>query len=859
MAGAAGLAYAGAIRPAMEFESAFAGVKKTVEATPEQLLAIQNGIREMATEIPMGTTEIAALAEAAGQLGIQTDNILSFSRVMADLGVATNLTGEEAASSLARFANITGMSQGDFDRLGSTIVALGNNLATTEADIVAMAMRLAGAGSQVGLTEAEILAFAGALSSVGIEAEAGGSAFSKVMVQMQLAAETGGEKLRSFARVAGVSAKDFKKAFKEDAAAAMQLFINGLGDTKRLGASAIKVLDDMDIKEVRMRDALLRAAGAQDIFAESVALGTRTWEENNALANEAQQRYATTESALAMMKNAFNDISITLGDMLLPKFAELVRQASGAAKKIKVFVEENKETIATVAKVAAGLLAAKAAFLSVKLVILQAKGAFLAAKSAMLVLNMAMAANPIGAVVLAVAALIAVFAYLYKNFDSFGEFVGGIKEKVGVFAEKARDIIDNLIAKLPELFEAFKNIMGSVIEAVSEALPELLDAGKGILTSIIDGISEILPQLTEIAIGLTGTIARAIVERLPQVIDAGMRILDSILEGIKTTVPKLLSAAAGLVASLIGRIAENMPAIIDVGIQVLDSVISGIATAIPKLLETALVLISSFLRTVAENLPQIIDAGVGMLKSLLDGIIQYLPTLLSRVVGLIADVVRLFIEHGPDLVGIGVEIIKSIISGITQAIPLLLGALPKVLDAITGAFGELGGKLSDIVSGAGQAIKGVFASGGETSDGATKGTARRKGTATPHFEKGSSYTPDTFIAGDVGGKGGELVTNARGYQVFTAAQTNEILGNINRARAINSALPPVSNSDTGRMPTPQARGGGFVIEYSPTIYVNGDKPGDLEEKLRANNESLLRMFEEFLRKQRDNERRMSYA
>lgn len=306
-----------AIKASVDFESAFAGVKKTVDGTPAQLNKIRAEIRQMSREIPSSANEISKVAEAAGQLGIQTDSITKFSRVIIDLNNSTNLVGEEGATQLARFANITRMSQKDFDRLGSTIVALGNNSATTESEIVAMGMRIAAAGKQVGLSEAKIMGFAAALSSVGIEAEAGGTAFSKLMVQMQLAIETG-EGLKDFAKVAGMSSEKFKKHFKEDAAGALIAFIKGLSESEKKGQSAIKVLDEMGINEVRLRDAVLRAASASELFNGTIAIGNKAWEENTALSKEAAQRYETVASKWQIFKNNLTDLGISFGDKVLP-------------------------------------------------------------------------------------------------------------------------------------------------------------------------------------------------------------------------------------------------------------------------------------------------------------------------------------------------------------------------------------------------------------------------------------------------------------------------------------------------------------------------------------------------------------
>lgn len=311
-------------KTAIDFDDAFTGVEKTVDGTDEQLAALRQGIRDMAKEIPSSTTEISGVAEAAGQLGIKTEDVLSFTRVMIDLGNATNLSAEEAASALAKFANITKMSASNYSNLGSVIVALGNNFATTEADIVSMATRLASTGELTGLTEAQIMALATAMSSVGIEAEAGGSAMSKLLKNIQMAVETGGNDLKDFAKVAGMSTKEFKKAFQEDAVGALSKFISGLNDTKRNGKSAIAVLDDMGLTEVRLSNTILSLASSGDLLNEAVTLANSSWEENNALTNEASKRYENLKSKISITLNKVSDMGITLGNRLMPSIDKVL-------------------------------------------------------------------------------------------------------------------------------------------------------------------------------------------------------------------------------------------------------------------------------------------------------------------------------------------------------------------------------------------------------------------------------------------------------------------------------------------------------------------------------------------------------
>lgn len=312
-------------KAAIDFESSFAGVVKTVNGSPEQLNRIRQGFLDLSTQIPVSANELAKIGEVAGQLGIKTENILDFTKTIADLGATTNLSAEEGATSLAQFMAVMGTSQGNIRNLGSSIVELGNNFATNERSIVEMAQRLSGMGKQTNMAEADVLGLAAALSTVGIEAEAGGSAMTQVMNKMQNAVASGGDSLQKFSSAAGVSANEFAEAFKARPVEALQLLLKGLNEVKENGGNVNDVLSGLGITGIREADAIKRLAGAlngDSGLGKALDIANKGWKENNALTKEAAIRYQTSASKLKMAKNEIQKMAIEMGSQLLPKLAQ---------------------------------------------------------------------------------------------------------------------------------------------------------------------------------------------------------------------------------------------------------------------------------------------------------------------------------------------------------------------------------------------------------------------------------------------------------------------------------------------------------------------------------------------------------
>lgn len=333
---------------AIDFEDSFAGVKKTVDATPEQLSKIKQGIIDLSTTgidgrgaIPQTTTELNELAAAGGQLGISQENIIDFTEVMAQMGSATNLVGEEGAATLARFQNVMGVGQNEIRNIGSAIVDLGNHSATTESEIAEMALRMGKYGSSVRMSAADVLGYSAALSSLGIEAQMGGSAIGRTWLSIETAVASGGEGLTKFAKYSGKSAEEFKEQWNTDSSGAFNGLLKGLQSAENLTVA----LDDLGINNTQDIQAMMALVNGYDLVTESVNRSNTAYQENTALQEEFNAKNETTASKLANTKNNIIEAARSIGETMLPSIQDASTTVADFAKGLSQMSDEQKRTV----------------------------------------------------------------------------------------------------------------------------------------------------------------------------------------------------------------------------------------------------------------------------------------------------------------------------------------------------------------------------------------------------------------------------------------------------------------------------------------------------------------------------------
>lgn len=551
-------------KAAIDTETAFTGVAKTTDFVGNEFEEFKDKIFELSERLPATAVEIAGVAEAAGQLGIEKKNLVDFTETMIKLGDTTNLTADEASSALAKFANITQMPQEQFERLGSTIVALGNSLATTEADIVAMGTRIASAGSQAGMSEAQIMSFAGALSSVGISAEAGGTAFSKFTNELTLAVQTGSGKLSQFASVAGMSAEQFKKAYEQDAANAIAKFIEGLANAEKQGKSAVQIIEELGIKDSSLKDTLLRAAGASDVFTQALQTGTKAFEENTALSAEADKKYQTLESRLKILKNKFTELAVEIGNALTPYIDKAIDLIGNLTDTIKDLDENQIDALVKFGVALAGIGPALKAISGCmgaikvlkELKALMTGGAIVAGAGGAVAGVGGMAAmGPAGLALGAAALGTGLIAVLVSNKEKIATWLQEQKESINQSYQTFEKSTDDFVKRTSDKLQQWIQTQGKNITEFFKNLPQKIDSG---LKVVSDNVQEFCLNIVSKISDAFSSILSPVKDALSRFKDYVSNGLNSAKDAVKNKMSEMVNTTKQKLTEMINK-AKEMP------------------------------------------------------------------------------------------------------------------------------------------------------------------------------------------------------------------------------------------------------------------------------------------------------------
>lgn len=477
-----------------------------------------------------------------------------------------------------------------------------------------------------------------------------------------------------------------------------------------------------------------------------------------------------------------------------------------------------------------------------------------------------------------VTAIITVVQLLRNHFDEVRDAIGRI------FGEGGLAVFDKIVSVVTMVGETIKSVFSDGNLAIARDKIEEIFGSKG--TAVFDGFMNVVKAVQRTIGTLVGFITEHIVPVAEQILSVIVtNVIPGILNGIQAAAPvimQIVQSIADFIAGImpvigefiagimpvIGEIitfiqayvlpviqevfnfivAEVLPFIVQ-GIQTLGSIITTVLSAVLPVVQTVFQTIWSIIQPIMQQILTVVQAVLPVVLSIFQNVFSTVGNLINAMQqalsGLIQFITGVFTGNWSQ----AWEGIKTIFSGVWDAIlSICKGVVNGIISAVNGVIRGLNSlKVPDWVPGIGG--KGINIP------------------EIPQLAVGSRNTPDTFIAGE---KGPELITNAPGRTVYTAAQTQQIMERSRSAAA--SVAGVVEPHRFPAMATPQLQavrapevataggGGGFTITLhnSNTIVVNGDRPDDLEAKLEENNQKILREFEEAIRKKEDDERRSDY-
>lgn len=354
---ALGASLAAPINSAMKFESAMADVKKVVDfSTADGFQKMSDSLKELSRTIPLTVEGLAQITASGGQLGVKENDLIAFTTNVAKMSTAFDMIPDEAGKSMATLSNVFDVPITKLTALGDAINHVSNNSAATARNIVPALAKAGGAAKQFGLSAEKTVALVGTLIAMGRAPEEAGTATAAILQRLQLAEKLGPKAEAAFRKI-GISAKVFGRMISEDAQGALTKFFDAV--EKIQGQDRAGVLVDIFGKNYSSTVATL--VGSLEKYREQLKLISDPNSYLGSMEKEFVTRAATTENSLQLLKNSLFELSIVLGESLMPTVNSLFQSIGNVLKTVASWISENPELTRTITHLVGGLISAKLA------------------------------------------------------------------------------------------------------------------------------------------------------------------------------------------------------------------------------------------------------------------------------------------------------------------------------------------------------------------------------------------------------------------------------------------------------------------------------------------------------------------
>lgn len=358
MANGAGLVAAGAsiaaplafaTNEAIQFESAMADVKKVVDfETPAALAEMEDDLMDLSDRIPIAAEGFAQIAAAAGQAGIQREEIVQFSEDAAKMGVAFDMGADQAGGAMTGLRTIFKLTQDGVVSLGDSVNYLSNNMDAKASNIVDILNRTGGTGKLIGMTGQEVAALGATFLALKKPPEVAATGINALLLKLSTA-EQQAKPFQEGLESIGLTARQIKKWMTEDAQGGILRFL----DTVRGSDDVIGTLGQLFGAEYA--DDIAALVGNMDTYRKALGLSGDATAYAGSMNREYAARADTTENALKLLKNNAQNFGIVMGDIVAPSVRDVAEWLGTSTRTLRTWAQEHPEATRRVVALVSGL------------------------------------------------------------------------------------------------------------------------------------------------------------------------------------------------------------------------------------------------------------------------------------------------------------------------------------------------------------------------------------------------------------------------------------------------------------------------------------------------------------------------